>query len=132
MIGHAIEPVTKPAGFDWKIDVGLIGAFGAREVMVATLGVVYGIENAADDDTPLAKKLGAAKKPDGSPVYTTRNGLALLAFFVLACQCMSTIAAIRRETKTWRWPAFVLAYTYAAGYAMAVLVYQLGGAVGIS
>lgn len=132
VVGHAIEPVTKPAGFDWKIDVGLIGAFGAREVMVATLGVVYGIEDAADDDAPLAQKLREAKKPDGTPVYSARNGLALLAFFVLACQCMSTIAAIRRETKTWRWPAFVLAYTYVAGYAAAVLVYQLTGALGIS
>jgi ferrous iron transport protein B len=132
VVGRAIEPITKPAGFDWKIDVGLIGAFGAREVMVATLGVVYGIEGAADDDAPLAQKLREAKKPDGSPMYSTRNGLALLAFFVLACQCMSTIAAIRRETKTWRWPAFVLAYTYAAGYAAAVLVYQLSGALGIS
>jgi ferrous iron transport protein B len=132
MVGRAIEPVTKPAGFDWKIDVGLIGAFGAREVMVATLGVVYGIEDAADDDAPLAQKLREAKKPDGSPVYGVRTGLALLAFFVLACQCMSTVAAIRRETASWKWPAFVLGYTYAAGYTAAVLIYQIGGIFGLS
>jgi ferrous iron transport protein B len=132
MVGRAIEPATRPAGFDWKIDVGLIGAFGAREVMVATLGVVYGIEDAADDDAPLAQKLREAKKPDGSPVYGVRTGLALLAFFVLACQCMSTVAAIRRETASWKWPAFVLAYTYAAGYTAAVLIYQIGGIFGLS
>jgi ferrous iron transport protein B len=73
-----------------------------------------------------------AKRPDGTPLYSLRSGLALLAFFVLACQCMSTIAAIARETKTWRWPAFVLAYTYALGYTAAVFVYQVGGAIGLS
>ena len=132
MVGRAVEPLTKPAGFDWRIDVGLIGSFGARELMVATLGVVYGIEDAGDDAAPLTDKLREAKKPDGSPMYSTRTGLALLAFFVLACQCMSTVAAIRRETGGWRWPAFVLAYTYAAGYAAAVLVYQIGGLLGLA
>jgi ferrous iron transport protein B len=130
-IGRTIEPVTRPAGFDWRIDVGLIGSFGARELMVATLGVVFGIEGAADDSVPLAKKLREARHPDGSPVYGIRTGLALLAFFVLACQCMSTVAAIRRETSSWRWPAFVLGYTYAVGYLAAVAVYQIGGLLGI-
>jgi ferrous iron transport protein B len=73
-IGHAIEPVTRPAGFDWRINVGLIGSFGARELMVATLGVVFGLEDAADDSAPLATKLREAKRPDGSPVYGVRTG----------------------------------------------------------
>lgn len=131
-VGRAIEPVTKPAGFDWRINVGLIGSFGARELMVGTMGVINGIENAADEPAPLAERLRTAKTDDGRPVYTTATGLALLAFFVLACQCMSTLAAIRRETKSWRWPAFVLAYTYALGYAAAVIVYQLSRALGAS
>jgi ferrous iron transport protein B len=122
-IGRALEPVTRPAGFDWKVNIGLIGSFGARELMVATMGVVYGVEDAADEPAPLAEKLKAT--------YDTRTGLALLAFFVLACQCMSTVAAIRRETGSWRWPAFVLAYTYGLAYAAAVLVFQLGGLLGI-
>lgn len=130
-IGRAVEPVTRPAGFDWKINVGLIGSFGAREVMVATLGVVHGVEDAADDAAPLAQKLREAKHPDGTPAYTVRTGLALLAFFVLACQCMSTVAAIRRETSSWKWPALVLGYTYALGWAAAVAIYQVGGALGI-
>jgi ferrous iron transport protein B len=131
VIGRTIEPITRPAGFDWRIDIGLIGSFGAREVMVATMGVVYGVEGASDDAVPLARKLREATKPDGSPQYGVRTGLALLAFFVLACQCMSTVAAIRRETGSWRWPAFVLAYTYALGYVAAVAVYQLGGLLGL-
>ncbi|MEO9142371.1 MAG: ferrous iron transporter B [Polyangiaceae bacterium] len=128
-VGHAIEPVTRPAGFDWRIDVGLIGSFGAREVMVGTMGVIFGIENSVDDQAPLATRLREAKNPDGSPAYSTASGLALLAFFMLACQCMSTIAAIRRETHSWRWPAFVLAYTYTLAYVVAVVVYQVAHVV---
>jgi ferrous iron transport protein B len=130
-IGRSLEPVTRPAGFDWKINVGLIGSFGQRELMVATMGVVYGIEGAADEPAPLAQRLREAKRSDGTPLYGVRSGLALLAFFVLACQCMSTVAAIRRETSSWRWPAFVLAYTYALGFGAAVAVYQIGGALGL-
>lgn len=130
-VGRVIEPVTKHAGFDWRINVGLVGSFGARELMVGTMGVVFGVENAEEDPAPLTERLRETKKPDGSPVYTTRAGLALLAFFVLACQCMSTVAAIRRETKSWKWPAFVLGYTYAAGWIAAVLTYQLSGLFGV-
>jgi len=130
-IGHVVEPITQHAGFDWRINVGLVGAFGAREVMVGTMGVIYGVENAADDSAPLTKRLREAKKPDGTPRYGVRTACALLAFFVLACQCMSTVVAIRSETSTWRWPAFVVAYTYTLGFAAAVLVYQVGGLLGI-
>ncbi len=128
-VGRALEPVTRPAGFDWRINVGLIGSFGARELMVGTMGVIFGIDDAESDPAPLTARLREARNGDGSTTYTTRTGLALLAFFVLACQCMSTVAAIRRETGSLRWPAFVLAYTYAFGYAAAVLVYQLSGLV---
>jgi ferrous iron transport protein B len=131
-IGRTLEPITRPAGFDWKIDIGLIGSFGARETMVATMGVVYGVEDADDDAAPLAQKLREAKRPDGTPRYGVRTGLALLAFFVLACQCMSTVAAIRRETGSWRWPALVMGYTYTLGYAVAVAVYQIAGLFGAS
>ncbi len=130
-VGRAIEPATRPAGFDWRINVGLIGSFGAREVMVGTMGVIFGVENAADDPAPLTTRLRETKKPDGTPMYSTRTGLALLAFFVLACQCMSTVAAIKRETGSWRWPAFVVAYTYALAYVAAVLVYQVSAVFGI-
>jgi ferrous iron transport protein B len=131
-VGKALEPVTAPLGFDWRINVGLIGSFGAREVMVGTMGVIFGIENANDDPAPLSDRIRESKTSAGAPTYTTRTGLALLAFFVLACQCMSTISAIRRETKTWRWPAFVLAYTYTVAYVAALLVYQVGGLLGMA
>jgi ferrous iron transport protein B len=131
-VGHAIEPVTRPAGFDWRMDVGLISSFGARELMVGTMGVIFGIEEAGDDPSPLAEKLREAKRPDGAPLYGARTGLALLAFFVLACQCLSTVAAIKRETNTWRWPIFVLGYTYALAYGAAVAVYQVGGLLGLT
>ncbi len=131
-IGKALEPVTRPVGFDWRIDVGLIGSLGARELMVSTLGVIFGIEDADDDPAPLSQRMREARKADGSPAYSTRTALSLLAFFVFACQCMSTVAAIRRETRTWRWPAFVLGYTYAVAYVAALVVYQVGGLLGLA
>jgi ferrous iron transport protein B len=129
-IGRKVEPVTEPAGFDWRIDVGLIASFGQRELMVSTVGVIFGVDDASDDPAPLTQRLREAKRPDGAPLYSTATGLALLAFFLLACQCMSTVAAIRRETGGLKWPAFVVAYTYALGYGAAVLVFQLASALG--
>lgn len=124
-VGHAIEPVTAQAGFDWRIDVGLVGSFGARELMVSTLGVIFGIDDTGDDTAPLADKIRDAKDGSGKAAYSVGTGLALLAFFVIACQCISTLMAIRRETRTWRWPAFVLAYTYAFAFVLAVIVNKL-------
>jgi ferrous iron transport protein B len=116
-----MEPITKPLGFDWRINVGLIGSFGARELMVSTLGVTYGVEQGRKntDVTPLAERLGS------DPAYSTATALALMAFFVLACQCMSTVAALRRETRGWKVPAVVLGYTYAMAYVAALVVYQV-------
>ena len=130
-VGRVLEPITRPLGFDWRINVGLIGSFGARELMVGTMGVIFGLENAGDDPAPLSQRIREAKRADGSPLYSTRSCLALLAFFVLACQCTSTVAAIRRETKTWRWPAFVLGYTYVLAYVAALVVYQIAGVLGV-
>lgn len=130
-VGRLLEPVTKPAGFDWRLNVGLIGSFGAREFMVGTLGVIFGIEGGDDDTAPLAERLREAKGPSGAPAYGAPTALSLLAFFVLACQCVSTVAAIRRETRSWRWPAFVLAYTYGVALAVSVLVFQVATAAGL-
>jgi ferrous iron transport protein B len=129
--GRLLEPVTKPAGFDWRLNVGLIGSFGARELMVGTMGVIFGIEGGEDDLAPLSERLREAKSPSGAPAYGPATALALMAFFVLACQCMSTLAAIRRETRSWRWPAFVLAYTYGAAWVVAVVVFQVASAAGL-
>jgi ferrous iron transport protein B len=135
-VGRAAEPVTQYAGFDWRINVALIGAFGARELMVSTLGVIMEVEAADDDVAPLAAKLrgetdkGFVKGGPAKPMYPLRTGLALMVFFVLACQCMSTLAAVRRETRSIRWPVFVFAYTYAAALLAATLVFQCAKMMG--
>jgi ferrous iron transport protein B len=129
-LGHAIEPALKPLGFDWKIGVGLIGAFAAREVFVATLGLVYGIDDSGNDAAPLRDQLRAETRPDGKPAYTPLMGLSLLVFFAISCQCMSTLAAVRRETKSYRWPAFMFAYMTGLAYLLSFGVFQIGTLLG--
>ncbi len=129
-LGHAIEPVLKPLGFDWKIGVGLIGAFAAREVFVATLGLVYGIDDTDDDALPLRDKLRAETRADGKPAYTPLMGLSLLIFFAISCQCMSTLAAVKRETKSYKWPAFMFAYMTGLAYVLSFSVFQVGRLLG--
>jgi ferrous iron transport protein B len=129
-LGHAIEPALKPLGFDWKIGVGLIGAFAAREVFVATLGLVYGIDESSDDPTPLRDRLRAETRADGKPAYTPLMGLSLLIFFAVSCQCMSTLAAVKRETKSYKWPAFMFAYMTSLAYLLSLAVFQIGRLLG--
>jgi ferrous iron transport protein B len=129
-LGHAIEPAFKPLGFDWKIDVGIIGAFAAREVFVSTLGIVFGLQDADETSTPLRDSLRAEKKADGSRAYTPLMGLSLMIFFALACQCMSTLAVVRRESGSWKWPAFLFAYMTTLAYIVSFLVYQGGKLLG--
>lgn len=123
---QAIEPALEPIGQDWRVGVGIIGSFAAREVLVSTLGLVYGMEADDDDPVQLREALREAKKPDGSPRYTRLSGLALMVFFVYACQCMSTLAVVRRETRTWKWPAFMFVSMTALAYVASLLVYQVG------
>ena len=131
-IGHTIEPVIAPLGFDWKIGVGIVGAFAAREVFVSTLGIVFGLAGADEDPAPLRDAIRDAKKPDGSRAYTPLMGLSLMIFFALACQCMSTLAVVRRETRSWRWPAFLFGYMTVLAWVMSFLVYQGGRLLGFS
>jgi ferrous iron transport protein B len=130
-LGHAIEPAIAPLGFDWKIGVGIIGAFAAREVFVATMGVVYNTGADVDEQSEsLREKLRNEQKPDGSRAYTPLVGLSLLVFFALACQCMSTLAVVKRETHGYRWPLFLLAYMTTLAWLCSFLVYQGGRALG--
>jgi ferrous iron transport protein B len=128
--GKAIEPALTPIGQDWRIGIGLIGSFAAREVLVSTLGLVYGIENADDDDAPLREVIRDAKDEAGSPRYSKISALALMVFFVYACQCMSTLAVVRRETRSWKWPVFMLVSMTGIAYVAALLVFQVGRALG--
>lgn len=130
-LGKGLEPLLEPLGFDWKIGVGLIGAFAAREVFVSTLGLVYGVGGDVDEEsTSLRERIRAAARPDGSRVFTPLVGLSLLVFFALACQCLSTLAVVKRETNGWRWPVFLLAYMTALAWGASFVVYQGGRLLG--
>lgn len=130
MIGKAMEPALAPMGQDYRMGIAILGSFAAREVMVSTLGLVYGIEGSDEDDQPLREALRTARNADGSPRHTPLRGLAVMVFFVYACQCMSTIAVVRRETRSWRWPLLMFTTMTALAYVMAVLVFQVGRALG--
>jgi ferrous iron transport protein B len=132
-LGRAFEPVIAPLGYDWKIGVGLIASFAAREVLVSTLGLVYGVGGSADEtSTPLREQLRQATRPDGSLVFTPLTGLSLMIFFVLAAQCMSTLAVVRRESGSWGWALFMLVYMNVLAYGAAFLVYQGGRLLGFA
>ena len=130
-LGHLIEPAIEPLGFDWRIGVGIVGAFTAREVFVSTLGIVFDIEEADETNESLRETLRGATWPDGRPLMTPLTGISLMVFFVLACQCMSTIAVVRRESGTWRWPIFMFAYMTALAYGASLVVYQVGTRLGL-
>jgi len=125
-VGQAMEPLLEPMGQDFRMGIAILGSFAAREVFVSTLGLVYGIEADDEDNVPLRAALREAKRADGGPRYTALSGLALMVFFVYACQCMSTLAVVRRETRSWRWPLLMFVSMTALAYVMAVLVYQVG------
>lgn len=130
-MARAIEPVLEPIGQDWRVGVGIIGSFAAREVLVSTLGLVYGMEADEDDPVELREALRNDVDPrTGKPQHTALSGLALMVFFLYACQCMSTLAVVRRETRSWRWPAFMFFSMTAVAYVAALLVYQGGRLLG--
>jgi ferrous iron transport protein B len=133
-LGHAIEPLIAPLGFDWRIGVGLIASFAAREVLVSTLAQIYALDA---EDPGDAATLGALLRQQidpqtGKPRLTPLTGLSLMVFFVLAMQCLSTVATVRRETQSWRWPLAQLVYMNALAYLASWLVYQGGRACGWS
>jgi len=130
-LGKAIEPALMPLGFDWKIGVGIIGAFAAREVFVSTMGLIYGVGQVEGDVAPLRERIRQERHADGSPVYTPLMGLSLMVFFALACQCMSTLAVTRRETHSWRWPLFMFTYMTVLAWVASFVVYQGGRALGL-
>ena len=131
-LGRVLEPVIAPLGFDWKIGIGLIGAFAAREVFVSTMAVVYGLEGDANEtSTVLRERLRAEKRPDGSKLFTPLVCFSLMVFFALSCQCMSTLAVVKRETASWRWPAFLFVYMTTLAWVASFLVYQGGRLFGL-
>lgn len=132
-LGQAAEPIFRPLGFDWRINVGVISSFAAREVVVSTLSIMYGLgEDGAEEDTQLVKTLHRQTHNDGSPVFTTATCLSLLVFYVLAMQCLPTQVVTRRETGSWKWAIFQLVYMTLLAYSASLIVYQGALALGIS
>jgi ferrous iron transport protein B len=129
--GHFIEPAIKPLGYDWKIGIGLIGSFAAREVFNSTMSVVYAVESEDDENLdPLRDKLAAERRPHGKPVYSPLVCISLLIFYVFAMQCVSTIAIVKRETGSWKWAMLQLGYMTGTAYLLSLLVFQIGTAMG--
>jgi ferrous iron transport protein B len=132
-LGHLIEPAIAPLGFDWRIGIGLISSFAARETIVSTLSIIYNTgDSSKEESSTLSNALLAAQREDGSRVWTPLVGLSLMVFFVLACQCMSTIAVVRRETNSLRWPLFMVTYMLVLAYACSLITYQGGRLLGYS
>jgi ferrous iron transport protein B len=133
MAGRAIEPVIAPLGFDWRIGIGLITSFAAREVFNTTMSVVFSVEETDDEAETqrlLREKIRAARWPDGRPLFTPLVCFTLMVFYVFAMQCASTVAVVKRETNGWRWPLFQLAYMTGTAYVLSLLVYQGGRLLG--
>lgn len=125
-LGHLMEPVIRPLGYDWKMGVGLVAAFAAREVFVSQMAIVYSAGDADESTTSLQFAMRSDTYPDGLPVWTTPVAASLLVWFVLAMQCMSTVAIVRRETGGWKWPLLMIVYMNALAYAAALVTYQIG------
>ncbi len=125
-IGTGLEPAIAPLGYDWKIGIGLVASFAAREVFVSTMGQIYNIEDADEESQELRDRMRDEKRRDGSPVFTPLVCLSVMVFYVLAMQCLSTVAIVRRETGGWRWPLFQIAYMTALAWIGAFITYQGG------
>ncbi len=129
-LGRAIEPVLKPLGFDWKIGIGIVTSFAAREVFVSTLSVVYNVGGDGENTASLAEVMKSERRSDGRAMYTPLTGITLMVFYVFAMQCVSTVAVVRRETNSWKWPLFQTVYMTSLAWILAFLTYQIGTRLG--
>ena len=124
IMGKSLEPAIRPLGYDWRIGIALVTSFAAREVFVGTMATLFSV---AEDDEGilLREKMREARKPNGEPLFTTATGVSLMIFYLFAMQCMSTLAIVKRETRTWKWPVIQLIYMTAIAYLMSFLAFQL-------
>lgn len=141
-MGKAIHPIFEPAGFDWRTSVGILAAFPARELIIPTLGILYAEPDADPgnyevsamgdlEEDGLRNRLLTAERNDGTRAFTPLIALGLMVFFLLCSQCVATLAAIERETRSWRWPLFTFTYMTVLAWVAAVLIYQVGSALGL-
>jgi ferrous iron transport protein B len=125
-IGKVIEPVIKPLGFDWKMGIAIVCSFAAREIFVGTMATLYSIGNDIDDSSTIRERLKSEKDPDtGLPVYTPAVAFSLIIYYVFAMQCMSTLAVVLRETKSWKWPVLQIVYMSGLAYFCSFIVYTI-------
>jgi ferrous iron transport protein B len=125
ILGHVIEPVIRPLGFDWKIGIALITSFAAREAFVGTMATIYSVDNDGEVATIRNKMRGARNPETGLPVFTFATAFSLMLFYAFAMQCMSTVAVVFRETKSWKWPVIQLVYMTGMAYVASLIAYQL-------
>ncbi|MDY0906031.1 ferrous iron transport protein B [Pedobacter sp. CFBP9032] len=126
ILGHWIEPAIRPLGYDWKIGIGLITSFAAREAFVGTMATIYSVDGGDEDTSTIRERMSASKNSrTGLPVYTFATGISLMLFYAFAMQCMSTVAIVYRETKGWKWPVIQLVYMTAMAYFAALIAYQV-------
>jgi ferrous iron transport protein B len=126
--------VIAPLGFDWKMGIGIVASFAAREVFVSTMSTVYSVGDYDKSETSirnLAETLRQQKKTDGTPIYTTLVAVTLMVFYVFALQCASTVAIVRRETNSWKWPIFQWVYMGLLAWVLAFITYQGGKLLGL-
>ncbi len=122
-MGKAIEPLVKPLGYDWKIGIAVITSFAAREVFVGTLATIYSV--GSDEEETIKNRMAAELKPNGKPLFDLPTGVSLMLFYAFAMQCMSTLAIVKRETNSWKWPMYQLIFMSITAYVVAFTAYQL-------
>ena len=126
ILGHTIEPVIRPLGFDWKIGIALITSFAAREAFVGTMATIYSVDGGADNEGTIRDKMRVAVDANtGLPLFTFATGFSLMLFYAFAMQCMSTVAVVYRETKSWKWPLIQTAYMTVMAYVASLIAYQI-------
>ncbi|MGB1518278.1 MAG: nucleoside recognition domain-containing protein, partial [Crocinitomicaceae bacterium] len=123
IIGKTIEPVIEPIGYDWKIGISLVTSFAAREVFVGSMATIYAVQDESETTAPLLEKMRREKLVDGTPVYSLATGVSLMVFYVFAMMCMATLAVVKRETKSWKWPIVQVVYMGVLAYLGAYIAY---------
>jgi ferrous iron transport protein B len=124
-LGKFIEPVIEPLGYDWKMGISLITSFAAREVFVGSLSTIYAVHDERDEKQKLREIMKNEKRKDGTSTYTLASGMSLMVFYVFAMQCMSTVAVVKRETRSWKWPIIQIAFMGIMAYAFALLTFLI-------
>lgn len=125
IIGKSIEPVFRPLGYDWKVSIAVLTSFAAREVFVGNLATLYNMSSEGEDEGKMIERMSNEKRPDGTPLFTFATGVSLLLFYAFAMQCLSTVGVTKKETNSWKWTAFQMAFMTGFAYIVALIAYQL-------